>query len=292
MYKTIFKQILPNSPDANLTIQLHKKPTPESTYYDMPHFQDFKAGETCQADLLYLPEDKGFKYLLVVVDDASKQIDAEALKDRKAEDIITGFTKIFKRKRIIKPKYIEVDAGSEFKGKTKKYFEGLGISIRYAETNRHRQQGLVESKNHVIGRIIFMIQNNQELETGKQNKEWVKYINQIIDLININSVKGLEKERQKHPLTDFPVWSDNNKTLLKVGTSVRVLLNHPIEVHNDKKLSGKFRSGDIRFSKEVYLIKDILLRPDEPPLYSLDNGKSTQHTRQQLQVVPKMYYVG
>ena len=59
-----------------------------------------------------------------------------------------------------------------------------------------------------------------------------------------------------------------------------------MEVFNNKRLGGKFRAGDIRWTKDVYEIKDILLRPNQPPMYTVDNGKTTEYTRQQLQPVP------
>jgi len=59
---------------------LYKKPMPE-TRDDMPISQVFKKNIFHQADVLYLPEDKNFKYLLVVVDLYDRSVDAEPLKD-------------------------------------------------------------------------------------------------------------------------------------------------------------------------------------------------------------------
>ena len=290
MYKSILKNILDTTPDTKIIEQLHKKPMPEKQYNDLPHFTDGKPNQTCQADLLHLPEDRGYKYLLVVVDDASKICDGEPLKDRQPSNVITGFNKIWKRNIIKKPHNIELDKGTEFRGITKQYFDNMNIGVRYAETARHRQQAIVESKNNIIGKVIFAIQNTKELETGKQNKEWVSHIKEIIHQINQMAEAGQEKERKKHPLTNFPIWTDNNKNLLKEGQAVRILLDHPIEVHNNKRLGGKFRSGDIRWTKDVHVIKDILLRPDQPPMYTVDNNTHVQYTRQQLQPIPQYYY--
>jgi hypothetical protein len=77
-----------------------------------------------------------------------------------------------------------IDAGKEFKGSTATYFENLGTKIRYAETARHRQQALVEAKNQVIGKLIFILQNHEELKTHKQCKIWIKFLPKIIHEIN------------------------------------------------------------------------------------------------------------
>jgi hypothetical protein len=47
--------------------QLYKKPIPETGKY-MPVSQVFNPDTYYQADVLYMPEDKGFKYILVCVD--------------------------------------------------------------------------------------------------------------------------------------------------------------------------------------------------------------------------------
>ena len=77
--------------------------------------------------------------------------------------------------------------------------------------------------------------------------------------------------------------------MLEKGQNVRVLLDHPIDVYNKKRLNGKFRSGDIRWSIEIYKITEILLRPGFPPMYLINNNKSTQYTKQQLQVVSHQF---
>jgi len=60
--------------------QLYKKPISEKGV-DIPKIQIFKPNYEHQADILYLPHDKGYKYLLVVVDLYDNAIDAEPVKD-------------------------------------------------------------------------------------------------------------------------------------------------------------------------------------------------------------------
>jgi len=47
-----------------------------------------------QADLLYLPEDNGHKYLLVAVDLGSRLMDAQELKNRDATTVKNAMIKI------------------------------------------------------------------------------------------------------------------------------------------------------------------------------------------------------
>ena len=191
MYKKIINKILGPQENTKEVLSLMKLPHPEKDFNDMPHFQDFEKGYTQQADLLFLPEDKEYKYLLVCVDDSTRLIDAEPVKNKETINIVLAFKKIYSRKILTKPKHIELDAGKEFKGNTEIYFKKLDIKIKYADVNRHRQQALVEGSNKKIGKLIFMLQNHQELITKKQNKTWIVYLREIIDDLNEYTIQVL-----------------------------------------------------------------------------------------------------
>ncbi|EGG23142.1 hypothetical protein DFA_05272 [Cavenderia fasciculata] len=74
-----------------------------------------------QADLLFLPDDNGFKYALVVVDLASRL--TEPFQNKTAKEVRDEFIKIYKRGVLKQPNIIQMDPGTEFKGATKQYFE-------------------------------------------------------------------------------------------------------------------------------------------------------------------------
>ena len=289
MFKKIVNNILGSRPEINETQkdtkvlnQLMKQP-PQEKGDDMPKFQNFQRNHTHQADLLFLPQDKTFKYLLVVVDESSRLVDAEPVKDKESAHIVKAFIKIYSRTILNKPKHIELDSGKEFKGDTSTYFKNLNITIRYAETNRHRQQGLVERANQKIGKIIFMLQNQKELQSKKQSKVWITYLREIIkELNNDSKTKNVE---QKEAISEIPIITKNNYKMLNQDDKVRVLLDHPIDIYNSKRLGGTFRSGDIRYTIKVYKIKEVLMRPGFPPMYLTTKSKTTQYTKQQLQAV-------
>ena len=77
---------------------INVKLTQKNPYKSKSHFAPFSENNEIQADLIYMPIDKGYKYILTVVDIASKVIDAQPLKDRSSDDVIYGFDKIFSRK--------------------------------------------------------------------------------------------------------------------------------------------------------------------------------------------------
>jgi len=218
----------------------------------------------------------GYRYALVCVDLHSKKCDAEPIRNKTSESIINGYKNIYARKILKIPKMMYVDAGTEFKGEVADFFIKLGMKVRPAEVQRHRQQALVERKNQLIGQIIAHLQGEKELDTKAVNTEWVKILPSIIKEINSNLPKPLMTQPYNFPYSD-----KTNEGLLEKGSLVRVALDHPINIHNEKTLMGKFRDSDIRWSTQKYPIKEVLLKPSEPPLY-LTSHDNALHTRQQL----------
>eukprot|EP01035_Chromulina_nebulosa_P023352 gene23352-30262_t len=137
----------------------------------MPHQTAEEENDIHQCDILFLPHDKTYKYCLVVVDLATRKIDAEALKTKDAKTVMFALIKIYNRKTLKVPIVLQVDPGSEFKA------------------GRHRSNAVVESVNKILGKIIFRFQSIEELHTGETNKEWVELLPDIVKSINKNYVR-------------------------------------------------------------------------------------------------------
>src|SRR5690606_15135715 len=124
-----------------------------------------------------------YRYALVVVDVGSRFVDAVPIKTKSNDEIIKAFTTIYTRKNG-KLKYplrkLEVDAGAEFKGSVKRFFNKKDIYIRVAMPGRHRQQALVERKNQTIGHVLQQRMAAQELVTGQTSREWVEFLPRVI----------------------------------------------------------------------------------------------------------------
>ena len=284
MFKNIVKALAKaDEKSVDLLHQLHQKPASEDGI-NMPTFQDFKPNFSHQADLVHVPTSKfGYKYILVVVDDYSRHFEAEPLKKKSAEATAKAFENIYSRWSL--PKRIELDEGTEFQGDVKSYFKSHDVQIRYAMTNRHRQQGLVEARNGVIGKIIMMLLDLKEIETKKTSKDWFKSMEEfrkLIQFINDNIKYKPGKELDNLMITDA------NHNILPTGTKVRVALDYPIDIANEKRQHGKFRAGDIRWSKDIKLIEWDVLKPGQPPMYKI-SGEPILRTIQQLQVIPSQF---
>ena len=60
--------------------------------------------------------------------------------------------------------------------------------IRRGRPGRHRQQAHVESRNAIIGRMIFYKLHQEELKTGKTATAWTQYLPTIVKIINKNTI--------------------------------------------------------------------------------------------------------
>lgn len=276
--KKILQQITPHK-NVDLVKKLTKAPLKEPRSV-APRTYGPKENISAQLDTLYLPSDNGYKYLLVAVDIATRKTDAEPMKTRTAEATKNALLKIYKRNILKLPKYLEVDDGSEFKQNFKTYFEKL-LTIKTKLSGRSRQQSVVESKNGLIGKILNEKMLLDEIATGKMSRKWVKVLPKVIQLINENFQKKIKVVHA----SDSERIDKYSGEAYNIGDKVRVQLDKATDYLTSKKLHGNFRSGDIKFSRKIYVITDYYLRPDQPLMYQLDNSKKVAYTKYQLQLV-------
>lgn len=267
--------------------QLYQKPTKDKKEEAPSVPQTIPPDMINQIDTLYLPDDDGYKYCLTVVDIGTRKTDAEPMKSLDSKTALVTIQIIYKRGIVkIPSQTIQCDSGSEFAGEFKKFFEGNGIQFRISQAGRHRQQGLIESRNKSIGTPLLKRQTAQELLTGEKSTEWVKYLPKVIKYLN-------EKFSVKKPWNDkAPDYKeifadvkckDKSCEVIPNGTLVRFQLDEPIDTQG-KKLHGKFRASDIRWSLQPTEIEHPQMMPNQPIMYKI-KGKTALYTRNQLQIV-------
>lgn len=265
--------------DKSIIEALTKAPQ-EARPPNNPTFQNDAPYAVQQADLLFLPDDNGYRYALTVIDTATRKGDAEPLKTKQPNAVVNAFKKIYSRGILKMPKILQVDDGSEFKGATTEYFHSNKVSIRRGKTGRHKQQALAEYLNYIIGKALLARQTAQEYKTGEVSREWVKYLRRIINVYN--------KHAKPQPIQfDKPPRCKGNACkLLDEGDEVYVALDHPKDI-TGKRLHDKWRSGDIRYDLTPKKIKTVIMRPDQPPMYLIEGINNTVYTRQELMPVNK-----
>ena len=272
-------KILSNVRENSLTKNLTKTPLKEPNDV-MPHTTAPKENAVQQADLLYLPNDDGYKYLLVVVDIATRKTDAEPLKTKDSSEVKKALQKIYKRKVLKEPLRLEVDSGNEFMGDFKKYYDKL-LDIVKKTVGRHRQQSVVETKNYQIGKILNTRMLVEEINNNITSRSWVDILPKVVASMN----KHLSYDAKDTDVNSPIRTNQFSSNMLPLGTKVRFQLDNPQSYTDERPLMGKFRAGDIRWSKTTHVVTQYYLRPDQPPMYQLDNNKNVAYTKYQLQVV-------
>lgn len=264
---------------------------------NVPITQVYEKNNTHQIDLLYLPDDNGYKQALVCVDLASSYVGAEPLKDnRSSDEALKALLKIYKRSKYLKmPERLEMDQGAEFKGSFYTYFHNLGVVMRYKRTGRHRSQSKVETWNGIIGKYLNkrMLSNEVHINGEELIGDWVNDLQDLINLLNFltetKKAKMNNIQNERKTMSDnntLPVGTGSSLNVLTIGTPVRVILDEPRDIQ-DSKLHGKFRAGDIRWNKTPHKIESLSIRPSEPIMYMVDGIKNAAYTKNQLQVIPK-----
>lgn len=282
------KKLLKKQELYNLYQRPKKETKAESAHYNFAYSPNVNH----QADLLYLPDDEGYKYCLVVTDIATRKSDAEPMKEKSSIATKKALQKIYSRGILQMPETLTMDSGKEFHGDVIKYCQDNTIAYKHAKVGRHKQLSVVESTNKYLAKGLFYRMTAQEINTGETSREWIEVLPEMIKYIN---KKRITEPPQKPSRTkkNAPICSGNDCNLLELGTKVRVVLDNPLDYATDKKLHGRFRVTDIRWDPVIRTVTNYMLFPNQPPLYMLDdenreNGVDTKaaYTLKQLQVVP------
>jgi hypothetical protein len=267
----------------NNTKEMTKPPPKAKTF---THIQDVAPDVediNIMADTLHLPNDNGYKYLLVVVDVATHEIDFEPTKDKKSSTMLKAIQKIFTRKYIKLPyATIQTDNGSEFKKEFHEFFYDNNIIHKTASPYRHSQMSMVESANKVLGNVLNSFMNAEELKTGKTSRVWVKYLPEIRE--HMNEHRYREPKYTKETFYQYtPDINDALQSKYNVGDSVYYALDYPQTALGKKQPTANFRTGDRRWSVNPVKISQVLQYPGKIPFrYVLDGIKYTSYTDKQL----------
>ena len=193
-----------------------------------------KPNDIHQADILYLPHDKfkkkTYKYVLNIVDVASRYKGSYQLTTQNAKEVAQAFQWICENTPLTYPKTLIIDDGKEFYGDVMKLMEKLDVMIQHGDQSQHRLQGIIERFNRTLVDRLFSYQYHKELEDpSKSNREWVSRLQNVVSsltnektrLIGMKPVDAIKQTLIKQGFSQ-PVKGCEEK-LLDVGTKVRYL---------------------------------------------------------------------
>ena len=129
-------------------------------------------------------------------------------------------------------------------------------------------------------------QLEEELATRETDRSWVRDLPEVMSEYNSNKKKRAEPKSKT--MKDTPTLRCKGRSckLLKHGTQVRVVHDHPKDIKG-KRLYGKFRKSDMRWERTPRKITKITLKAGQPPLYKVSGIGNALYTREQLQVYDK-----
>lgn len=211
--------------------------------------------ETWQIDLIemipYSQQNKGFKYILSVIDNFSKYAYAVAVKNKNASSIQNAMRNIIIKSKYGSPKNIHSDQGKEFFNKD---FQKLmkEFDINHYHTYSKMKASIVERFNRTLKNKIWPKFSLQ----GSYN--WISILDNILKEYN-NTWHRTIKMKPKD------VNFKNEKRLLNSVFSRIKLFRH-----------GKFKKGDfIRISKEKGIFSKGYLPNWSTEIFKIENIKMT-----------------
>ena len=214
------------------------------------------------ADLSSLSEsNKGYKWLLVVIDVFSKYIWCEALKNKSAAEVVRAFNEILSKGRI--PKKVQTDQGTEFlNAKLKKLFRKHNIVSYYT---------FQDVKASVVERAIRTLKTRLwKYFTWKGN---YRYIDVLPSLVNsYNHSKHRSIGRAPAEVSKDNEWFVWRKLYADIKTPSETKpprfeyeIGQKVRLSKVKKIFDK--GFERNWSREIFVVCERL--PRTPPVYRL-----------------------
>ncbi|GFS73209.1 putative uncharacterized transposon-derived protein F54H12.3 [Trichonephila clavipes] len=135
----------------------------------------YGVNELWQSDLVDLQKlsrfNKGYRYILTIIDVMSRYLRVYAIKDKKEDTIAKIFSKIFKE---VKPKNIQTDKGSEFHNKT--------LSALFKKHKVHHYSTKSEAKCAILERAHRTLQNRMyRVFTYRNSYKYLDILQHLVD---------------------------------------------------------------------------------------------------------------
>jgi len=258
--------------------------------------------EVQQADLLFMPTDPHTqqKYVLVVVDLATRRVGAVGLTAKSAPAIRAGLIMLYLGDPLLAPpKRLEVDSGTEFKGTAKNWLIAQGTFIRRGRPGRSKQQAVVEAANRVIGSALQLIQQAKELQNWRAgapapNLEWSADLPAVVEELNSRWERSANEmlARQIQRADQIQAAAAGQLPTVCDGISCDVIaLNSQVRLRHEKSkptdvlddpAGGRRRAADPHFSTKPRRVQKIFFIPGKPVRYRISGFPHTTFAREEI----------
>ena len=255
--------------------------------------------EIWAADLVEMQQfskwNKGYRYLLMIIDVFSKYGWIVPLKDKKGESVTKAFNEIFKEGR--KPQYLWVDKGKEFYNKHLKDLLDK-YKIQIYSTENEEKSSVVERWNRTIKTKMwkqFTVQGNTQyldmlpkilkqynntkhssikmtpIEASKKKNEGTVYFNLYGDMepLKLSKQKPKFKPGDKVRISKYkrktfdkgytPNWTEEVFTVDKIQYTNPI--TYKLKDLNDEEIQGSFYEQELlRANQDVFRIDKVIRR--------------------------------
>jgi len=211
-----------------------------------------------QADLVemipYSKQNRGYKYILCVIDCFTKYVWAIPLKSKKGDEVSKAMSKILDKRS---PNLLQLDNGKEFYNKL---FDLLMLKhkIKKYSTYSTMKASIIERFNRTLKNLMY-----REF-TARGSHEWISILPTLIDKYNKSKHRTIgmsPSEADKNPLvvTLKQRKIENKKGKFKIGDKVRISLQRAV-----------FTKGYLpNWSTEIFTV--VKINKTSPLTYQLED---------------------
>jgi len=230
-----------------LVYQLHFKPKPQPRRNQGSIVSGFE-NQMWMADLVDFQDvatrNKGYSYILTIVDVFSKKAQAIPLKNKGSDEMVAAFEKAFKERQ---PDVMKTDNGTEFINKdVDKVFDKYGITHILNQAGNHKEMGNIEKFNQTLLNMLF------KGFTDNSNLKWIDTLTNVVNIYN-NTFNGAIKstpndyDHQKLANQNAEKALDAPFPKLKKGDKVRMKID-----------KGAFGRGYTQnWSTDVFIVDSV-----------------------------------
>ena len=201
----------------------------------------------------YETKNRGFKYIMTVIDVFSRKLFLEPAKLKEAAVISKALDKIA-RQSDVKPKYIICDNGGEFKGDFEIYCKAHDIKIRRNRAYSPEANGIVERANMEIRKLL------RDIFLENKNNNWIDSLKRVQNLHNDTYTSAIDNIPNKiwnsssEPVTqrEIPIHYKTGDEKTKQLFAKQTILKHV------KKQINEYKDDELEVGDRVRIRMDAI----------------------------------
>jgi ribosomal protein L21E len=264
--KDVTHKMIKDYINAKVETQLLKMSKP--TKKRQGHITAITNGDAAQMDIYdlskYKSSNRGYKYILALVDIFTRKAYMKPMKNKNSDDVIAALEEIFYDDKYI-PTSLTTDTDKAFMSqKTQRLFDEYNIIHNpVIARDDHRALGIIDRMALTLKIIL------SKIYIIKKNTTWIDDLDDVVDRYNNtphSSIDELTPDEATHPDNQYVLSVLNRnksrnkptKPLFNEGDTVRIRINKT------------FRKGtEPRYSDAVYIVESV-----QGQRITLNNGKT------------------